>query len=150
MARTECSLRIDAKDIQTLQREHDEFIMNRILDSKKFTDEEIRCLNYCRLYLQAVTISDLTGIDGKMLDPGKRTGDPTLMSSVSRLEWPRQNRPSPAAWTLWKKANSIWRNGNGVLYQSLGNWTVSSQDQRQSHFAYQDGPILYIRSDNRY
>ena len=72
--------------------------MDRILDSKTFDAEEIKRLNYCRLYLQAVTISDLTVIDGDQLDPGKWIGQPTELSSLSRLEWPRQNRPSPATW----------------------------------------------------
>ena len=44
----------------------------------------------------------------------------------------------------------IWSDGNGVLYQPLGNWLISSQDQRQSHFAYQDAKTLYIRSGESY
>lgn len=48
--------------------------MDAILASGKFTAAEIRCLNYCRLYLKAHTISDLSDVSGQYLDPTKVTG----------------------------------------------------------------------------
>eukprot|EP00957_Ditylum_brightwellii_P048148 3654833-Ditylum_brightwellii.AAC.1 len=65
----EGSIKVDNAYIPYLQREHDDYIMDIILESKKFTDNEVCTLNYCQLYLQATTLADLTLADGATLDP---------------------------------------------------------------------------------
>ena len=62
LSKVGASLVLDEPQIPELQREGDEYIMDLILRSQKYKPHEIRKLNYCRLYLQAVTISDLTEI----------------------------------------------------------------------------------------
>ena len=57
-----------------LQRIHDFVIMDAVQDSGGFTAAEIRRINYCRLYLQAETVSDLVTISGGRLDPSKLRG----------------------------------------------------------------------------
>jgi hypothetical protein len=42
--------------------------MDIIQHSKKFTDSEVRQLNYCRLFLNAITLSDITHTTGTRLD----------------------------------------------------------------------------------
>jgi hypothetical protein len=45
--------------VPPIQREDDEYIMDILLASGKYSGKEICQLNYCRMYLQAVTISDI-------------------------------------------------------------------------------------------
>lgn len=54
-----------------------------ILKSDSFTPKEILRLNYCRLYLQAVTLSDLCMADGVTMDPSMLSGHPGKNSSTS-------------------------------------------------------------------
>jgi exonuclease III len=150
LAKMQGSLRLDAVYIQPRQRIHDEYIMDLVLASKKFTAAEVRRINYCRLYLQVVTLSDLTTIAGDRMDMSKSCGNPNIESSESRLDWPRQDRPSSREWTLWKSATKLWSNGSGELNTPLGPWIASIQDQRQNHFAYQSIGQLFIRSSVSY
>ena len=71
LATTSMSLELDNAYIPARQRENDMHLMDVILASKKFTEAEIRRLNYCRLFLKATTIADITMIDGKSLDRGQ-------------------------------------------------------------------------------
>ena len=110
--------------------------MDAILQSNQFSPAQIRHLNYCRLYLQAVTISDLTDVAGRSLDKSKLHGEPSLMSSTTTLLHVHQERPSETEWTLWRKANLQWSDPSGNLHQPLGPWLIPIQQQRNQHFAY--------------
>ena len=77
-----------------IQRQRDAYIMDLILDSDQFTPTQIRRLNYCRLYLQAVTISDLTDATGETLDQMKMRGVPDFWSSTTTWIRVNQDRPS--------------------------------------------------------
>jgi hypothetical protein len=48
-------IEVDDAGIAPLERENDDYIMALILQSRKFQPAQIRVLNYCRLYLGAVT-----------------------------------------------------------------------------------------------
>ncbi|KAI2497032.1 hypothetical protein MHU86_17458 [Fragilaria crotonensis] len=74
LATINAKLRLDTPYLPELQRLHDFCIMDVILSSGKFTSVEICKLNYCRLYLKAVTLSDLTCINGRKLDHNKTSG----------------------------------------------------------------------------
>jgi hypothetical protein len=129
---------------------HDCNLMDVILASGKFTSSEIHRLNYCRLYLKATTLSDLTQPHGKKLDWHKLHGSPSLFSSRTRGISINQERPSYAEWALWKKANSLWSTEGGVLYQPLGDWVLDIHDQRQQHFAYWSDSTKWISTDGGY
>ena len=140
------SIWVDNPGIPKLQRMHDVVLMDVIQSSARFTDQEIRKLNYCRLYLKAVTLSDITTVSGTSLDSSKLTGEISLQSSTHLGPEIYQERPSPSTWLLWKRANRLWSNPTGVLYQSLGDWVDHSiHTQRQQHFSYRLRDILWIR-----
>ena len=56
-----------------------------------------------------------------------------------------QEIPSAATWKLWKRANELWSNPDGTLIQPLGQWLLSNEKSRLSHFAYAQGSTLYVR-----
>ena len=74
LAEHDMHLQIDKLFIPKIQRQYDVHLMDLILDSTKYTPREIRGLNYCRLYLQATTVSDICLVDGKTLDPAMLQG----------------------------------------------------------------------------
>ena len=103
-----------------LKRAHDSNIMDMILESNTFSKAEICRLNYCRVYLQATTLSDLVMVSGRGLDNNKLLGKSSLLSRITSHMHVYRERPSDAEWKLWKKANRQWSNDQGRLYQSLG------------------------------
>ena len=115
------------------------------LESNKFTASQVRRLNYCRLFLQAVTISDLSDETGLQLDPTKQHGIPSERSSTTQWLHVRQYRPSDDTWKLWRRANRLWSTPDGVLHRPLGLWLHPLSRQRQQHFAYLRRRRLYIR-----
>jgi hypothetical protein len=57
-------IEVDNSFALPLQREHDSYIMDAVLESGQFMPIEIDQINYCCLFLQAVMVSDLTLADG--------------------------------------------------------------------------------------
>ena len=145
MAQINASIDLDHKGVPPTQRQHDAHIMDAILESDKFTASQIRRLNYCRLFLQAVTISDITDATGMQLDLSKLTGVPDARSSSTTWLHVHQDRPSEIEWKLWRKANRLWSDPAGNLYNPLGPWLYPRSRQRQQHFAYLHQRRLYIR-----
>jgi hypothetical protein len=150
LASINAGLHLDVTGLPPLEREHDGYIMEWIIQSDRFTDKEVVRLNYCRLFLNAVTLSDLTATNGKLLDIGKLNGEPSLISSRSLWMAVKQDNPSAAEWRLWRKANSIWSTENGILRQPLGDWLQDLKQRRIQHFAYRAHNILFIRSRHGY
>jgi hypothetical protein len=130
------SLQVDDPELPKLQRKYDVHIMDMILNSNRFQAAEIRRLNYCRLYIKACTLSDITHITGLRLDYSKLEGRPSLYSSITHGNHIHQDRPSEKDWKLWQKANLIWSDENGKLFESLGPWILQPKEQRQQHRAY--------------
>ena len=94
MSSMDVSIRLDSTDVKPLQRALDFYLMDAIMAANTFTPAEIRRLNYCRLYLRALTAADLTETTGRTLDTSKLHGNPSRMSSVTRGESIYQERPA--------------------------------------------------------
>jgi hypothetical protein len=150
LASINAKLRLDTPYLPELQRLHDVCIMDAILSSGKFNSTEICKLNYCRLYLNVVTISDLTLINGRQLDHNKLLGNHSCLSSFTHGTTIHQERPSERTWTLWKKGNQIWSTPEGTLYQPLGDWVLPIHQLRQRHAAYWWTGRLWVRIQDRY
>ena len=158
MAEHRMQLQLDESFIPAPQRLYDVHLMDVIIQSMKFTAAEIRRLNYCRLYLKAVTLSDLSSLSGEFMDPDKLKGQFSLNSSRTHGPCIHQERPSDNEWRLWRKmCKLLFCNPSGKLFEALTYWTVPVTQQRQQHPAYFetqylcDGDaILWIRVQNEY
>jgi hypothetical protein len=117
-------IEVDDTGIPPVEREHDEHIMDIILKSNKFQPAQIRMLNYCRLYLGAVTLSDLTTPTGIYLDNAKLKGEISRWSSTTQWLTIHQTRPAEAQWALWRRANKLWSKPKGRLSRPLGHWAT--------------------------
>jgi exonuclease III len=146
LATIQARLEVDAPGIPPIQREHDFHLMDKIMDSGQFTPMQIRRLNYCRMYLHAVTVSDITMPSGTTLDLSKRCGQRSMLSSVTTWLQVNQDRPSAEIWKLWRKANLLWSTDDGRLLQPLGRWLVPREQQRQCHYAYTYNTSMAIRN----
>jgi hypothetical protein len=104
------------------QRIGDFYIMDAVLSSDIFDNRSIQLINYCCLYLRAITVSDISLANGRSLDLSMVRGVPSLLSSKSKLIWINQSRPSEASWTQWRKACRIWSKSDGSLIEPLGKW----------------------------
>ena len=143
-------IEVDDPGVPELEREYDSYIMDAIVSSERFTDTQVRQLNYCRLFLQAVSISDLSKSGGEELDPGKLRGAPSLFSSQTKWVRFHQERPSEAEWRLWRQANQLWSDASGRLYEPLGRWIHPEKQRRNYHFAYRLHNQLVVRKDSEY
>ena len=151
LAKINATIIIDERMSPTLQRLHDFVIMDLVQESGKFTDVELRRLNYCRLFLRAETVSDVVTVDGSKLDQCKLIGNWSLQSSRHHGNAIYQERPNDAAWTLWRRANRLWSNKHGDLLQPLGDWVLDTiHSHHNRHFSYWSRNHLWIQSDNVY
>ncbi|KAI2497104.1 hypothetical protein MHU86_17421 [Fragilaria crotonensis] len=134
-----------------LQRLHDFNLVDAIQESAKFTASEIlRRLNYCRLYLNAMTASDIAKPNGRLLDHCKLNGERSLFSSRTHGISIHQERSSEAEWKLWKKANRLWSSASGEFFQPLGAWVTDIRTQRQRHHAYWTDSTAWILINGLY
>ena len=136
--------------IAPLEREHDCYIMETCIQSAAFKPFEIRAINYCRLYLGAVTLSDLTNTRGDRLDHAKLHGKISLMSHTTRWLKIYQESPSVVQWRIWRRANRLWSTPDGVLHQSLGRWLRDHQTRRIQCCAYTYSGLLAVRFGDIY
>ena len=151
LAKIDASLQIDNAGIPPLEREHDCYIMDQCIQSSTFKPAEIRAINYCRLFLGAVTLSDLTNTTGDRLDHAKLHGKLSLMSHTTRWMVIYQESLSVAQWRIWRRANKLWSTPTGTLHQPLGRWLRDHQSRRIQFCAYaHSGHLVAVRYEGAY
>jgi hypothetical protein len=107
------SLSLDDHQVSSIQRNNDIYIMDTVLVSDLFTAAQICRINYCRLYLQAITLSDICDDAGEKLDLEMFFGRHSPDSS--HTTWHSFNRPSKFSWSLWCRACWLFTSENGAL-----------------------------------
>ena len=139
LAHSHLRLRLDEDGVLPTQREHDEYIMDKVLASGKFKEKsDIRTINNCRLYLQAVTIADLAKPEGTHPDTDLLQGNPITTTSTTTMITVTQEKPTEKAWELWKRCNRLWSDKESKLHKPLGDWNVSVPEMRRNWWAYWD------------
>ena len=92
---------------------------------------ELLWLNWCRMFLQVCTVSDLVTADGRFIRRSMWDG---IRDDCTRspYQWPRTVRPSRPHWDLWQSTLSralLASNGpHQPLRQPLGHWTDPLED----------------------
>ena len=88
--------KITIKDVwhPRLVREHDIIILDQFLTEHVLTEYQKAKLNSVRLWLQVITLADITDPTGRYIEAWERTGSTSLQSN---LAWPRKERPSQSA-----------------------------------------------------
>ena len=128
------------------QRDGDKFIMEEMM-KKGYDKQKLLRLNKCRIYLQVVTLADITNGDGSKISHNYLNGrkDP---SRRSKFEWTKQVRPNCNAWYEWAEAiSSIFcSTDNGTtLLQSLGTWSHTKYHDWDWYFDSGEASLYYIQ-----
>ena len=108
-----------------LQRQHDLFLMDHFYTH--YDHSKLRRLNGCRLYLQVLTLSDITTGDGMFITASSWNGrlDSTRYTAY---DWPNQGAPTQEDWTLWKSALRKLCSTGRQLRRPLSRWLGHSSD----------------------
>ena len=122
-----------------LRRQNDIFLMEQFV-YEDFSEAELQHINRCRLYMQAVTLADVTNGHGNKIEQDilncKKDED-----RPHYYGWPTQPRPYQRARQLWKRAlkKAFPRvDGRLELQYTLGRWIENYNDW-----------IWYLNVENR-
>jgi hypothetical protein len=148
LATINASFQLNINYVVPTQRDGDRHIMDIARESNLFQEADLAPLNYCRLYMEATTISDITSPDGINLTPNLSFGD-TALPSKDRHHRAHQNRPQTLFWTYWLRFLCIISDRPGKLKQPLGNWQYPGSCLRRTWPAYYDQQHhrIYRRTD---
>jgi hypothetical protein len=119
--------------VPSLQRTHDSYIMDHVLSSGQFCPIEVRAINYCRLYLQAVTVSNITDATGTRLFHGVTRGSVTDILSTTKWHLTYQANPDSASWKLWKKACDLFAT-SGILQRRQWSFYYNPASDTLRHY----------------
>ena len=109
----------------TFRCQHDTLLVDLFIELEVDQDE-LLWLNWCRMFLQVCTVSDITTADGRFIRRSIWDGlrDDTVRSPY---QWPRTVRPSRQHWELWQTTlSSALLTAYGPrhpLRQPLGHWS---------------------------
>ena len=113
----------------------------------KFTSDTntLKILNNCRLYLQIITLTDITSADRKHLIKTQLNGSKST-SFTSDLAWPKQKRPNKNCWKIFKQVNQhiFCHKQSYILKKPLGKWKPTKFSQNTwNHFYDPSSKRLY-------
>jgi hypothetical protein len=103
-------------------------------------------INYCRLYLQAVTVADITNAPGDELDSILVSGGLSSTSSSSNYCHTNQELPNPPSWQIWLRFCVLIE--DRLALQPLGQWSLPAPQLRRDWPFYFDhaSSSLFVRS----
>eukprot|EP00980_Cylindrotheca_fusiformis_P020836 scaffold7832_cov103-Cylindrotheca_fusiformis.AAC.3 len=142
------TLEVDTPFVPPCQRENDVYIMDVATSAADFSVSDLRRLNFCRLFLQAVTASDivLPTRHGDTIDPAYRHGDANLQVSPPTTYCPTtQAKPLKGSWNVWRRFCILLE--QQLASNPLGDWIISGAELWRVWQCYFDSAtkVLYRR-----
>ena len=127
---TGASIETTVDFIAKRQRENDLFLMDVVLQSGKFKPAQIKRVNYCRLYLGVLLLSDIVNANGEAIDPAMYSGMTQAKTTKHRVN---QKRPNDKAWAQWRRLLHLlaFNRHNLKLRVPLGKWLVPWAELRR-------------------
>ena len=131
-------LELDTPFVTQLQRQGDAFLMDVAIQSGKFKPIQLRRLNYCRLYLNVLLVSDVCNANGTELDPEAYHGSQPAVTTKHKVN---QSCPNSKSWKQWRRLMYILADGSKHhrLRQPLGKWLVPADKLRKKWTHLHDG-----------
>ena len=130
-----------------LLREKDECIMDKVMESK-ISDTEKRQVNRCRVYMQVITLADITTGDGKRI-----RSEAWAVQKCSRqgITWPEWGTPSTADKNVWRRVirSIFFPTKHLTLETPLGKWS-SDNTEHWEWFISKDEGRLYQNKNNEW
>jgi hypothetical protein len=143
VSKVKFTLRLKNSWTPDIQRINDVMLMDYFI-TLKYKPKTLQVLNRCRIYLQVLSLSDITSADGKEIIPQVLIGD-KLSDRKSNLEWPTQQKHPKNNWIIWASALNHIHTRNR-LKNKLTTWL---SEPHQSWFWYMN-PIRSIIYHNPY
>ena len=107
-----------------LLRQNDTYIM-KVFQTAGYSADKLYCLNQCRKYVNATTLSDISNGDGDSIIDSAYNGH-RLPFQHQRYEWPNQGNPTKDDWELWKASlRQCFMNNSSLALRDtakLGMW----------------------------
>ena len=106
-----------------LRRLNDTFLMPALLNSS-IPKTQWKQFNKCRLYLNVISLADLSTGDGMYLREDMLNGIFDRGTSRNSVTWPARQRPPSSSWTVWNTCLlTLFCTGTtGRLVTRLGAW----------------------------
>jgi hypothetical protein len=123
----------------TENRVHDIVIMESLIASGRFTNKDLKEINYCRIYLQSFYLSDITNIKGNTIESWVGRGQKQA-GRQSTWEWPVQQ--IPIAWKAWKEALEYLA-PDGDIGEPLGEWKSGHHQIMEWYFDAQSSALYH-------
>ncbi|KAI2499411.1 hypothetical protein MHU86_15056 [Fragilaria crotonensis] len=116
-----------------LRSKHDQCVMNPD-NLTRYTTTQQTDINLVRLYLQVITLSDLSTTDGNNIDEFFLRGERKPHQRIRKKTWPRQETPTTSQQKMWRK----YITSNYIRYATkwrdpLGSFTVEHPQPGQTH-----------------
>jgi hypothetical protein len=111
--------------VPPLTRKNDSYIMEQFANYAK-NAPVMSTLNQCKLFLQVITMADISSACGSIILLEVKGGTPHNRKST--LRWPRQGLPSTSDWTLWSTYLG-YLELDRILQQPLGPWSALSHQE---------------------
>jgi hypothetical protein len=134
------------------QRQHDIILMDSIAEHPKlnFTDQEIRMINRCRIFLQCETLADITNMLGTTIQPQAYTCNPAGKLTNNGI-WPQQPIIGPVHRRIWKRfLQTFLQDDLKTLLQPLGKWTTAISSQQWTTYINHSESTVMIHTDSRW
>lgn len=136
LSEADAELEVDQAHLYPPQRQNDQHLMDIAYESGRFTLKEQKLINYCRLYLQVTTVSDITNLQGNSIQPGARDGDRDQLISCPKELQAVQARSDYKSWRCWIRLINLISKSNGKLRQPLGHWLVPANQLKRRWRSY--------------
>ena len=128
------------------QQEHDIILMDHARHQlPNWTWESI---NVCRLYLQAVALSDITSYDGVWISEKIYNAAEPLRQS--RLNFPSQKKPTKSDFHYWQHFLNLFMSKEHRLHTPLGKWYPNPYQQFPDITDLETGDILQTVAESWY
>ena len=108
----------------SLRAKHDHLLMEIFMD-RGVDQETLKWLNWCRMYLGVVSLSDMVTADGRQIRQSILNGVRDSQF-ISPYEWPRTVRPTANHWRTWRDTlSAALLNPSSTLRRPLTQWSDS-------------------------
>jgi hypothetical protein len=125
---------IELKDtfVEPIQRENDKFLMDLAIQSKLFTPKQLKKINYCRMYLNVLLLSDIVTADGKEIEPSMYSGLGRCKTTKHRVHQKCPTTKSKS-WDQWRRLIRILLPSRHTLTlrEPLGAWLLPVSKMRR-------------------
>jgi hypothetical protein len=122
-----------------LERINDTAIMDCLTASNQFSRGVLQDINRCRIYMRVFFLSDITNIQGTLIETWVISGK-RQTTRTSSWTWPVQQRPTD--WKAWKYAIEFLA-PKRTVNPSLGAWIKEHHQTQEWYYDAEDKTIYH-------